>query len=158
MTQGEKRLAVHVEDHPVDYATFEGVIPEGNYGAGTVEIWDHGTWQPVEADADRALAKGDLKFDLAGERLHGRFVLVRMKPKPKERAENWLLIKERDAADAAPAKRAPARKVAPPAKGKASRPRRPGRRRRTRWRRRCRPRRRPCSPAMRMPRPRAMNG
>jgi bifunctional non-homologous end joining protein LigD len=123
MTQGEKRLAVHVEDHPVDYATFEGVIPEGNYGAGTVEIWDHGTWQPVEADADRALAKGDLKFDLAGERLHGRFVLVRMKPKPKERAENWLLIKERDAADAAPAKRAPARKVAPPAKGKATRQR-----------------------------------
>jgi bifunctional non-homologous end joining protein LigD len=91
-----KRLAVHVEDHPVEYATFEGTIPKGNYGAGTVEIWDRGTWQPVEKDAGRALARGELKFTLAGERLQGGFVLVRLKPKPRETAENWLLIKEHD--------------------------------------------------------------
>ena len=96
MDPADKRLAVHVEDHPVDYATFEGVIPEGNYGAGTVEIWDHGTWAPIEKDADAALARGELKFTLNGDRLHGGFVLVRMKPRGKERAENWLLIKEHD--------------------------------------------------------------
>jgi bifunctional non-homologous end joining protein LigD len=120
MVRGEKRLAVHVEDHPVDYANFEGVIPEGNYGAGTVEIWDHGSWHPVEADTDAALAKGELKFDLLGERLHGRFVLVRMKPRPKERAENWLLIKERDAEGAAPAKAK--RSAKPAARQKAAAP------------------------------------
>ena len=99
MDPADKRLAVHVEDHPVDYAQFEGVIPEGNYGAGTVEIWDHGTWAPVEKDADAALARGELKFELHGGRLNGHFVLVRMKPRGKERAENWLLIKEHDAAE-----------------------------------------------------------
>ncbi len=91
----DKRLAVHVEDHPVAYATFEGTIPEGQYGAGTVEIWDRGTWEPV-GDPDQGMRKGDFKFVLHGERLNGRFVLVRMKPRPKEHAENWLLIKEHD--------------------------------------------------------------
>jgi bifunctional non-homologous end joining protein LigD len=91
----DKRLAVHVEDHPVEYARFEGTIPAGEYGAGTVEIWDRGTWEPV-GDPEAAMQKGDFKFVLHGERLNGRFVLVRMKPRPKERAENWLLIKEHD--------------------------------------------------------------
>ena len=95
----DKRLAMHVEDHPVEYATFEGTIPEGNYGAGTVEIWDRGTWAPVEADAAAALAKGELKFRLDGERLRGGFVLVRLKPRPREKAESWLLIKEHDDAE-----------------------------------------------------------
>ena len=93
----DKRLAMHVEDHPVEYATFEGVIPEGNYGAGTVEIWDRGTWSSVAEDAAAALAKGELKFRLAGERLQGGFVLVRLKPRGREKGESWLLIKEHDA-------------------------------------------------------------
>ncbi len=93
----DKRLAMHVEDHPVEYATFEGTIPAGNYGAGTVEIWDRGTWQSVEADPAAALAQGELKFRLDGQRLQGGFVLVRLKPRPRERGESWLLIKEHDA-------------------------------------------------------------
>ncbi len=92
----DKRLAVHVEDHPLDYAGFEGVIPPGNYGAGTVELWDRGTWVPPK-DLDAALQRGEVKFELKGERLRGRFVLVRLKPRPRERGENWLLIKEHDA-------------------------------------------------------------
>jgi bifunctional non-homologous end joining protein LigD len=95
MDPGDKRLAVHVEDHPRDYATFQGRIPEGEYGAGTVETWDRGTWKPV-GDPEAGLRDGELKFHLAGERLTGGFVLVRLKPRPKERAENWLLIKEHD--------------------------------------------------------------
>ena len=93
----EKRLAVHVEDHPLDYGDFEGTIPKGGYGAGTVMLWDEGTWEPV-GDPDEGLAKGDLKFILHGARLKGKWVLVRMKPKRGERSkhENWLLIKERD--------------------------------------------------------------
>lgn len=101
MDPADKRLAVHVEDHPVDYAAFEGEIPKGNYGAGTVEIWDRGTWRPLQgADPAAALAKGELKFALDGERLHGGFVLVRMKPRKakgdRANADNWLLIKEQD--------------------------------------------------------------
>ncbi len=92
----DKRLAVHVEDHPLDYADFHGTIPEGQYGAGTVELWDRGTWQPVGPDPAAAMAGGELKFVLHGTRLHGRFVLIRLKPRPRERAENWLLIKEHD--------------------------------------------------------------
>ena len=92
----DKRLAVHVEDHPLDYAGFEGVIPAGEYGAGTVEIWDRGNWAPVGADPQADLARGEMKFALSGERLRGRFVLIRLKPRPNERAENWLLIKEHD--------------------------------------------------------------
>jgi bifunctional non-homologous end joining protein LigD len=82
----EKRLAVHVEDHPVDYADFEGVIPEGNYGAGAVILWDRGRWTPVE-DPDEGLDSGKLLFDLAGYKLRGRFTLVRTggKAKPDSR-------------------------------------------------------------------------
>ncbi len=97
----DKRLAVHVEDHPLDYAEFHGVIPEGHYGAGTVETWDRGTWRPVGPDPAADLARGELKFVLTGKRLNGGFVLVRLKPRPKERAENWLLIKEHDSSETA---------------------------------------------------------
>src|SRR6188472_583671 len=92
----DKRLAVHVEDHPLDYGGFEGTIPEGEYGGGTVMLWDEGTWEPV-GDADAGMAKGELKMVLNGERLKGKFVLVRLKPRKGERGkhENWLLIKER---------------------------------------------------------------
>jgi bifunctional non-homologous end joining protein LigD len=93
----EKRLAVHVEDHPLDYGDFEGTIPKGNYGGGTVMLWDEGTWEPV-GDPEEAMAKGDLKFILHGERLKGKWVLIRMRPRKGERSkhENWLLIKEAD--------------------------------------------------------------
>jgi bifunctional non-homologous end joining protein LigD len=91
----DKRLAVEVEDHPVAYGDFEGTIPKGQYGGGTVMLWDHGGWEPI-GDAAAGLKKGELKFELHGERLKGRWVLVRMKPRPKERHNNWLLIKERD--------------------------------------------------------------
>jgi bifunctional non-homologous end joining protein LigD len=85
-----KRLAMQTEDHPIEYNRFEGVIPEGEYGAGTVMIWDHGTWEPEVKDVDRALAKGDLKFILHGKKLTGSWVLVRT------RDRQWLLIKHRD--------------------------------------------------------------
>ena len=91
----DKRLAVHVEDHPIEYGTFEGTIPAGEYGGGTVIVWDRGTWQPV-GDPHAGLAKGDFKFDILGEKLQGRWVLVRLKPRPGEKRDNWLLIKERD--------------------------------------------------------------
>src|SRR5215471_14641467 len=94
---GEKRLAVHVEDHPLDYGEFEGVIPGGEYGGGTVLLWDRGTWTPFDPDPDAAYRKGSLKFELNGEKLHGNWALVRMGGKAAgERRENWLLIKERD--------------------------------------------------------------
>ena len=85
-----KRFAMQTEDHPIEYNQFEGVIPEGEYGGGTVMIWDHGTWEPEVDDVDRALAKGDLKFTLHGKKLRGSWVLVRM------RERQWLLIKHRD--------------------------------------------------------------
>jgi len=93
----DKRLAVRTEDHPLEYGDFEGTIPKGEYGGGTVMLWDEGTWEPV-GDPDAALAKGDFKFILHGERLKGKWVLVRMRAKPGEKSgrENWLLIKERD--------------------------------------------------------------
>jgi bifunctional non-homologous end joining protein LigD len=94
---GAKRLAVEVEDHPVDYGGFEGVIPKGEYGGGTVMIWDRGWWEPV-GDPKAAFAKGDFKFVLHGDKLHGRFVLVRMKRREQDKSDNWLLIKEHDAA------------------------------------------------------------
>lgn len=87
-----RRLAMPTEDHPIDYNAFEGVIPEGEYGAGTVMIWDRGTWEPESEDVDRALAGGDLKFRLCGTKLRGSWVLVRT----RDRA--WLLIKHRDEA------------------------------------------------------------
>jgi bifunctional non-homologous end joining protein LigD len=99
---GEKRLAVHVEDHPMDYGGFEGVIPEGQYGGGTVLLWDRGSWTPEDPDPAEAYRKGALKFRLDGDKLHGHWALVRMGGKAaNERHENWLLIKERDA-DAVP--------------------------------------------------------
>ncbi|KAA0968919.1 DNA ligase D [Aureimonas fodinaquatilis] len=91
---GEKRLAVHVEDHPLDYGDFEGTIPKGHYGAGDVIVWDNGKWIPV-GDAGKGLAKGHLEFELQGQKLHGRWHLVRMN-KPDEKRENWLLIKSDD--------------------------------------------------------------
>ncbi|HVB15596.1 MAG TPA: DNA ligase D [Stellaceae bacterium] len=94
---GEKRLAVHVEDHPLDYGGFEGVIPKGQYGGGTVMVWDRGTWTPLEPDPEAALKKGALKFRLDGEKLRGKWALVRMGGKAAgEKHENWLLLKERD--------------------------------------------------------------
>jgi bifunctional non-homologous end joining protein LigD len=94
---GEKRLAVEVEDHPIDYGGFEGVIPEGQYGGGTVLLWDRGTWIPADPDPATALIKGMLKFELRGEKLHGKWALVRMGGKAaRERRPNWLLVKERD--------------------------------------------------------------
>ena len=92
----DKRLAVEVEDHPLDYGDFEGTIPKGQYGGGTVMLWDRGFWMP-EGDADKMLAKGDLKFVLAGEKLKGSWVLVRMHgDKFGGKRTNWLLIKHRD--------------------------------------------------------------
>jgi bifunctional non-homologous end joining protein LigD len=106
----DKRLAMHVEDHPVSYFDFEGNIPEGNYGAGSVMVWDVGTWQPLspvqkdgkyvsgtEAEAATMLAKGDLKFRLNGKRLKGDFALVKMKGRrPGSKGNEWLLIKKHD--------------------------------------------------------------
>jgi bifunctional non-homologous end joining protein LigD len=91
----QKRLAVHVEDHPIEYNSFEGTIPEGEYGGGTVMVWDRGTWLP-DGDPHKAYAKGHLVFDLDGEKLHGRWHLVRMHGRDGDRHENWLLIKARD--------------------------------------------------------------
>ena len=91
----EKRLAVEVEDHPLDYGDFEGTIPEGQYGGGTVQLWDRGYYEAE--DAAKGLEKGDLKFTLDGEKLHGSFVLVRMKrDRNGGKRTNWLLIKHRD--------------------------------------------------------------
>ncbi|PHV36244.1 DNA ligase D [Janthinobacterium sp. BJB304] len=93
----DKRMAVQVEDHPVAYASFEGTIPEKQYGAGKVIIWDKGTWrpQPATPDARKALAAGELKFTVHGHKMHGKWVLVRMKGKG-EKQPAWLLIKEKD--------------------------------------------------------------
>ncbi len=93
-----KRLAVQVEDHSLEYAGFEGTIPEGAYGAGTVMVWDLGSWQP-SGDAKDGYAKGSMRFILFGKKLRGSWALVRMKSRPgmEQGRENWLLIKERDA-------------------------------------------------------------
>nr|WP_210284093.1 DNA ligase D [Aureimonas phyllosphaerae] len=135
----DKRLAVRVEDHPLDYGTFEGTIPAGEYGGGTVMLWDRGWWEP-EGDPSEGLERGNLKMRLHGEKMRGRWALVRMKGRDRGSRENWLLIKERDE-DAAPgedllaldrsvktgrsldeiAKGSPARKAARPA-GEASEP------------------------------------
>ena len=87
----DKRLAVHVEDHPIEYAGFEGVIPPGNYGAGAVIVWDRGVWVPLN-DFDEGFAKGKLLFELRGYKLRGRWTLV----KTRRGKNEWLLIKERD--------------------------------------------------------------
>ncbi len=90
----EKRLAVHVEDHPMEYATFEGVIPPGNYGAGSMMLWDHGSYEVIgDPPAEGQIERGDFKFRLHGKKLHGDFVLVRTK---QNKGKDWLLIKKRD--------------------------------------------------------------
>ena len=101
LNPADKRLAMQVEDHPLDYGDFEGVIPEG-YGAGIVMLWDRGSWEPEVDDIDAALEKGDLKFTLDGVKLKGSWVLVRTRGGPNARAgadgqsRSWLLIKHRD--------------------------------------------------------------
>ncbi len=95
LVPGEKRLAVAVEDHPLEYGSFEGTIPKGEYGGGAVLVWDRGTWAPI-GDPHKGLAKGHLEFELEGEKLKGRWHLVRMKGKPRDKHENWLLIKGDD--------------------------------------------------------------
>ena len=106
----DKRLAMQVEDHPVSYFDFEGLIPEGNYGAGTVMVWDMGTWEPLspvavegeyhpgsDAEASSMLAKGDLKYRLHGQKLNGDFALVKMKGRrPGSKGNEWLMIKKHD--------------------------------------------------------------
>jgi bifunctional non-homologous end joining protein LigD len=107
LNPADKRLAMHVEDHPLEYGTFEGVIPEG-YGAGVVMLWDQGTWTPEDDDVDAALARGDLKMRLDGYKLKGSWVLVRTRgwgggqkdgktsSRPSDPSKSWLLIKHRD--------------------------------------------------------------
>src|SRR3954463_16189181 len=90
-----KRLAMEVEDHPIEYNTFEGTIPEGEYGGGTVMIWDRGHWYP-DGDPHKSYKKGRLDFTLDGEKLHGRWHLVRMRGRAGEKKEPWLLIKAKD--------------------------------------------------------------
>src|ERR1700730_7726982 len=106
----DKRLAMEVEDHPVSYQDFEGIIPEGNYGAGSVMVWDVGTWQPLsplpvngkyvpgtDEEARQMLAKGDLKFRLEGKKLKGDFALIKMRGRrPGSKGNEWLLIKKHD--------------------------------------------------------------
>jgi bifunctional non-homologous end joining protein LigD len=94
----ERRLAVEVEDHPLAYGDFEGTIPKGEYGGGTVQLWDRGYWEPERGyDPRKGLAKGELKFRLDGDRLHGGWVLVRLKnDRTRSKRNNWLLIKHRD--------------------------------------------------------------
>jgi bifunctional non-homologous end joining protein LigD len=94
----DKRLAVEVEDHPLDYGDFEGTIPKGEYGGGTVQLWDRGYWEPDGSRTpEEALASGDFKFILAGQRLNGGWVLVRLKhDRDHGKRTNWLLIKHRD--------------------------------------------------------------
>jgi bifunctional non-homologous end joining protein LigD len=91
----DKRLAVHVEDHPIEYGEFEGVIPPRQYGAGTVQLWDRGTWVPKE-DPENGYRKGRLKFELQGEKLKGGWILVRSRGGKYGDGKSWLLIKEND--------------------------------------------------------------
>src|SRR5690606_27096734 len=92
-----KRLAVRTEDHPLAYAEFEGTIPKGEYGGGTVMLWDRGTWEPVPGKSWKDIDKGHLHFTLHGERMNGEWLLIRLKGRPGERRENWLLRKLDDA-------------------------------------------------------------
>jgi bifunctional non-homologous end joining protein LigD len=91
-----KRLASQVEDHPLEYAEFEGVVPPGEYGGGTVMVWDEGAWSPEVPDVDEALNKGELKFTLNGMKLKGSWVLVRTRGFGRSPRPSWLLIKHRD--------------------------------------------------------------
>ena len=106
---GDKRLAVEVEDHPLEYGSFEGTIPKGQYGAGKVVIWDRGTWTPL-VDPHEGLRRGNLEFELHGKKLSGRWALIRMSGRAGEDGKkNWLLIKERDPGSKKGRARAPAR-------------------------------------------------
>jgi len=100
MRRGDKRLAVHVEDHPLGYADFEGIIPPGNYGAGTVMVWDTGTYQLVGGSPAEALASGKLHLALDGQKLKGEWTLVRLRRRDGEDKEHWLVLKS--GADARP--------------------------------------------------------
>jgi bifunctional non-homologous end joining protein LigD len=91
-----KRLAMQVEDHPIEYGGFEGVIPEGEYGGGTVMLWDRGTWSPDDSDVETALRKGSLKFTLHGKKLRGSWALIRTRGYGGTQKSAWLLIKHRD--------------------------------------------------------------
>ena len=95
LTVGDKWLAVRTEDHPIEYLNFEGNIPKGEYGAGSMIVWDRGRWE-AEGDSQKGLAKGHLAFTLDGTRLKGRWHLVRMQPRSGEKTEPWLLIKSDD--------------------------------------------------------------
>src|SRR5947207_7137266 len=101
LVPGEKRLAIHVEDHPIEYNSFEGTIPKGQYGGGTVLIWDQGRWIP-DHDPRKGYAKGHLDFALEGRKLKGHWHLVRMRKRPGERQDPWLLIKSQDDAARGP--------------------------------------------------------
>jgi len=104
MNPGDKRLAMMVEDHPYDYKDFEGIIPEGNYGGGIVEIWDKGTYTDLEEDAkeksenniEKAIAEGNIKFHMYGRKLRGEFALVKIRQKDNVEDNSWLLIKHKD--------------------------------------------------------------
>ncbi|MGA2128902.1 MAG: DNA polymerase ligase N-terminal domain-containing protein, partial [Xanthobacteraceae bacterium] len=104
LTVGEKRLAVRTEDHPVEYLDFEGNIPKGEYGGGSMIVWDRGRWVP-EGDPDRGLKKGHLAFTPEGKRLKGRWHLVRIRPRAGERTEPWLLMKSDDGFSRQPGER-----------------------------------------------------
>lgn len=93
----DRRVAIHVEDHPIDYADFQGEIPAGQYGAGKVETWDRGTWTPLE-DPEKGMRKGSLRFVLQGKRLSGRFTLARLSRRDPQKQEAWFLIKGHDEA------------------------------------------------------------
>src|SRR3712207_1131467 len=93
----DKRLAVRTEDHPLSYAVFEGTIPKGEYGGGTVMLWDLGTWTPdPRKDPRKTLEQGHLHFTLEGERMKGEWIMFRLKPRPGDRTENWILRKVND--------------------------------------------------------------
>ncbi|MDP3674778.1 MAG: DNA ligase D [Novosphingobium sp.] len=92
----DKRLAVRTEDHPMAYAEFEGTIPKGEYGGGTVMLWDRGSWAPIEGKSAKDIDKGHLHFTLSGERMNGEWILIRLRPRPGEKRENWLLRKIAD--------------------------------------------------------------
>lgn len=93
----ERRLAMRVENHPFDYRNFEGIIPEGHYGAGPVIVWDRGTYEVADGDDPvRAIRAGKIDFILHGKKLHGRFTLVKIRPRAEQRGEPWLLIKDKD--------------------------------------------------------------
>ena len=140
----DKRMAVHVEDHPIDYGRFEGEIPKGQYGGGSVIVWDNGTWEPL-GDPQAGYAAGKLKFQLHGKKLSGGWTLVRMHGRGNERQEPWLLIKERDDA-ARPVRRSTAWSTPSPAAScrtgrfRTRRRRRQRRRKRQKRRKRRRPR------------------